>query len=108
MEGRDANQPVAATYTDAGTDVNFGNLTRMLFDHLKNMDGVKIRLKHEVTDLEQLEDGNWCITLDNLATKKRNKRKSTQVLYLLVLEAVHCHYWRNLKLKKVKVLEVSL
>ena len=75
MEGRDANQPVAATYTDAGTDVNFGNLTRMLFDHLKNMDGVKIRLKHEVTDLEQLEDGNWCITLDNLATKKRNKKK---------------------------------
>ncbi|MDI9873241.1 malate:quinone oxidoreductase [Flectobacillus rivi] len=75
MEGRDENQPVAATYTDAGTDVNFGNLTRMLFDHLKNMDGVKIRLKHEVTDLEQLEDGNWCITLDNLATKKRNKKK---------------------------------
>jgi malate dehydrogenase (quinone) len=75
MEGRDSNEPVAATYTDAGTDVNFGNLTRMLFNHLKSLDNVKIRLRHEVTDLKQLEDGNWCITLDNLATKKRNKKK---------------------------------
>lgn len=75
MEGRNPEEPIAATYTDAGTDVNFGNLTRMLFDYLKSKDDVKIRMHHEVTELKQLEDGNWCITLNNLATKKSNKKK---------------------------------
>ncbi|WP_250143017.1 malate:quinone oxidoreductase, partial [Escherichia coli] len=35
MEGRTSNEPIAATKIDSGTDVNFGALTRMLFDHLK-------------------------------------------------------------------------
>jgi len=34
MEGRSLNQPIAATKIDSGTDVNFGALTRKLFDHL--------------------------------------------------------------------------
>ncbi|GAE45979.1 malate:quinone oxidoreductase [Mesobacillus boroniphilus JCM 21738] len=35
MEGRTSNDPIAATKIDSGTDVNFGALTRMLFDHLE-------------------------------------------------------------------------
>ncbi len=35
MEGRTSNEPMAATKIDSGTDVNFGALTRMLFDYLK-------------------------------------------------------------------------
>ena len=30
------NEPIAATKIDSGTDVNFGALTRMLIEHLKN------------------------------------------------------------------------
>lgn len=35
MNGRKVTEPIAATKIDEGTDVNFGSLTRMLFDHLK-------------------------------------------------------------------------
>ncbi|MFP3813865.1 malate:quinone oxidoreductase, partial [Bacillus sp. SIMBA_005] len=33
MEDRPANEAIAATKIDTGTDVNFGALTRILFDH---------------------------------------------------------------------------
>ncbi|MDX1772133.1 MAG: malate:quinone oxidoreductase, partial [Planococcaceae bacterium] len=36
MQDRPANEAIAATKIDNGTDVNFGALTRMLFDHLKS------------------------------------------------------------------------
>ena len=42
MEDRTSNEPIAATKIDSGTDVNFGALTRMLFDHLKNQDVMSI------------------------------------------------------------------
>jgi malate dehydrogenase (quinone) len=76
MEGRNKTEKVAATFIESGTDVNFGNLTRAMFDYLKGQKDVKIRLHHEVQDLEQLEDGNWSFEIDNLATKKRNKKKA--------------------------------
>src|SRR5699024_7693400 len=36
MDGRTSNEPIAATKNDAGTDVNFGALTRILFDQLED------------------------------------------------------------------------
>ncbi|MGL4630027.1 MAG: malate dehydrogenase (quinone) [Leadbetterella sp.] len=75
MEGRDDQEPVAITYVKDGTDVNFGTLTQMMFDFLKKQPGVKLRLNHEVQNLEKLDDGNWSITMDNLASKKVNKKK---------------------------------
>ncbi len=47
MKDRTSNEPIAATKIDSGTDVNFGALTRMLFDHLKNKN-VDINYKHKV------------------------------------------------------------
>ncbi len=47
MEDRTSNEPIAATKIDSGTDVNFGALTRMLFDHLKSKN-VEINYKHSV------------------------------------------------------------
>ena len=38
LKDRTSNEPIAATKIDSGTDVNFGALTRMLFDHLNNKD----------------------------------------------------------------------
>ncbi len=51
MEGRDRSEPVAATRSAAGTDVNFGTLTRMLVSHLARLDGVNVLLGHRVLDL---------------------------------------------------------
>jgi malate dehydrogenase (quinone) len=52
------NQPIAATRIESGTDVNFGALTRMLFEHLKNS-GVDINYHHHVEDLKRTRDGLW-------------------------------------------------
>lgn len=76
MEGRDPAQPVAATYTDLGTDVNFGALTRSLFNYLKSKPGVDFYLHHEVRDLEQADDGRWEITVKDLQTRQKRDLKS--------------------------------
>ncbi|MEI2401623.1 malate:quinone oxidoreductase [Niallia taxi] len=65
MDGRNANEPIAATKIDSGTDVNFGALTRMLFNHLED-NGVTIKYKHSVQDLKRTKDGLWELTVRNL------------------------------------------
>lgn len=65
MQGRESNQPIAATKIDSGTDVNFGALTRRLFDHLKNQ-GVNIHYKHAVNNIKRTSDGLWRLKVRNL------------------------------------------
>ncbi|MFJ7726174.1 malate:quinone oxidoreductase [Neobacillus sp. NPDC097160] len=67
MEGRKLNEPIAATKIDSGTDVNFGTLTRMLFDHLKSKN-VKINYKHSVEDIKRTDDGSWELKVWNMET----------------------------------------
>jgi malate dehydrogenase (quinone) len=63
MKGRDKKIPVAATYMETGTDINFGELTKALFEHLQQQDGIKLYLQTEVTDLEKIEDGSWNVKI---------------------------------------------
>ncbi|MFJ7667171.1 malate:quinone oxidoreductase [Lysinibacillus sp. NPDC097195] len=58
MQDRPANEAIAATKIDTGTDVNFGALTRMLFDHLKEKD-VDINYNHSVESIKRTKDGLW-------------------------------------------------
>ncbi|MEY2849939.1 MAG: hypothetical protein RI885_2606 [Actinomycetota bacterium] len=58
ITGRSKSQPVAATRIDAGTDVDFGSLTRELFDRLESS-GVTIKTDHTVVGLRQRSDGAW-------------------------------------------------
>jgi malate dehydrogenase (quinone) len=77
MKGRAHDEPMAATRSLLGTDVNFGELTRGLFSHLKRAFGVEVWLQHEVTALKQLEDKRWLAEIDdttlNLTKKVRAK-----------------------------------
>jgi malate dehydrogenase (quinone) len=72
MENRDINQKVAATKMELGTDVNFGNLTRSMFDYLKSQDGVEIHFNHEVKKLKN-KDGRWIIKVNDLSTNEKRK-----------------------------------
>lgn len=65
MEGRSSNEPIAATKIDTGTDVNFGALTRMLFDHLKTKN-VEVNYEHSVDDIKRTSDGSWELKVKNL------------------------------------------
>lgn len=71
MEGRELSEPVAATYMKTGTDINFGELTRALFDYLKSLDDVQLNLNSNVTDLEKIEDGSWDVKIKNLKTDEK-------------------------------------
>ncbi|MFC7319827.1 malate:quinone oxidoreductase [Halobacillus campisalis] len=58
MENRKVTEPIAATKIDAGTDVNFGDLTHKLFDHLESND-LDVNYKHSVEDITRTSDGRW-------------------------------------------------
>lgn len=67
MEGRESFENIAATYMEKGTDVNFGELTRQLFNNLQH-EGVSLNYKHEVLDLKQMDNGKWEVKVKDLKT----------------------------------------
>ena len=70
MDGRDRSQPVAATRMAIGTDVNFGALTRALFDCLRQQPGVSFELNQEIEDLRHKEDNLWRVRVRDRATSQ--------------------------------------
>lgn len=65
MKNRKPNESLAATKMDSGTDVNFGALTRVLFQHLQNHN-VDLHYKHSVNNIKRTSDGLWELTIKNL------------------------------------------
>ncbi|HEY9577935.1 MAG TPA: malate dehydrogenase (quinone), partial [Pseudobacillus sp.] len=65
MEDRSVDEAIAATKIDTGTDVNFGALTRMLFDHLKTQN-VDINYKHSVEGVKRTKDGLWEVKVHDI------------------------------------------
>jgi malate dehydrogenase (quinone) len=53
MEGRDPGEQVAVTRMVTGTDVNYGALTTVLLDSLKNKEGFSIRYFSRIQDLRR-------------------------------------------------------
>lgn len=64
MQERKDNEPIAATKIDSGTDVNFGELTRILFKHLESRN-VKIHYKHSVKNMRRTSNGSWEVKVKN-------------------------------------------
>ncbi len=58
MQKRRKGEPFAATRVPAGTDVDFGALTRQLFANLAD-NGADVRTNTEVRSLKRLDDGSW-------------------------------------------------
>ena len=69
MNNRPASDRIAATKVDAGTDVNFGALTRMLFTHLQNQ-GVQVDYKHSVKGLKRTAEGLWEVKVHDMEAGK--------------------------------------
>lgn len=64
IKGRTANEPIAATKIDSGTDVDFGAITKQMFNFLKT-NGVVIHTSTEVKDLVRDTDQTWNIKVKN-------------------------------------------
>lgn len=69
MEGRTDDEPVAITYDETGTDVNFGALTKKLFSNLQQKN-VEIQYKHEVLDIKKQSNGTWLVEVKNLTNNQ--------------------------------------
>jgi malate dehydrogenase (quinone) len=65
IDGAPNDEPVAATCMRAGTDVNFGSLTRSLLRALVANGGVRVHLAHEVGDIRR-EGDVWVIEVRDL------------------------------------------
>lgn len=76
MKGRDSKEPIAATKMDIGTDVNFGELTRVLIAHLSKKDNINLSLNQEVKDIERESDGRWEVEVKDLKTGEKRDIKA--------------------------------
>ena len=67
IKDRSGNEPIAATRIESGTDVDFGSITRQLFDFLVRSD-VSLNSSVEVKDLNRNFDNTWNIEVRNITT----------------------------------------
>ncbi|OZI12687.1 malate:quinone oxidoreductase [Bacillaceae bacterium SAS-127] len=65
MQDRLESDRIAATKIDSGTDVNFGALTRMLFEQLQTQN-VDVEYKHSVESIKRNSDGSWSLKVHDL------------------------------------------
>lgn len=72
---RDFSEPVALNWTQQGTDVDFGALSRQLLGYVAQR-GMTTRFGHEVRDLRQESDGSWTLKLVNLRTGQNSKLRA--------------------------------
>ncbi|MCX8959183.1 malate dehydrogenase (quinone) [Erwinia psidii] len=82
MEGRDAEQRVAATRICAGTDVNFGEITRQLIASMQKSSRFTLQTRHEVRRFKRNQDGSWNVSLADL--KNSGKEKTLRAKYIFI------------------------
>jgi malate dehydrogenase (quinone) len=69
VEGRGAG-PIAATWMETGTDVNFGAIARKLLGWLARQEGCGVACGHRVTGLARAE-GGWNVQVRDLASSEQ-------------------------------------
>ncbi|MFZ2178355.1 MAG: malate dehydrogenase (quinone) [Rhodococcus sp. (in: high G+C Gram-positive bacteria)] len=69
-KGRDFSDPIALNWTQNGTDVDFGALTKQLLGYVGASGGI-VHFGHEVTDLTKQSDGSWVVKVTNRRTGKK-------------------------------------
>ena len=65
IEGRDEQEPIAATRIVTGTDVDYGALTHLLVQHLSAQPGFGVHYKHKVAALDREDGGRWRVSVED-------------------------------------------
>lgn len=73
MKNRESDEKLAATWVEAGTDVDFGSLTRQLLERFTTQTNgqVRVRTGQTISDLERNSDGTWTVKIDVNGGKRR-------------------------------------
>lgn len=66
MAGRAPQQKLAATWSNLGTDVNFGEITRQFVSYLQTKPEFSLKLSSEVQEISRNADGSWHVEYENL------------------------------------------
>ncbi len=74
-QGRDFSKPVGLNWTEGGTDVDFGALSRQLLA-FGTSQGMDTLFGHEVRDLTQNSDKTWTIKILNRRTGEKRSLRS--------------------------------
>ncbi|WP_436876787.1 malate dehydrogenase (quinone) [Siccibacter turicensis] len=82
MEGRDLNQKVAATRTEIGTDVNYGEITRQLVSSLKKNDKFTLQLSTEVRGFKRNDDKSWTVTVADLKNNEQERTIKAKFVFI--------------------------
>jgi len=80
MDGRDRSEPVAATRSEAGTDVNFGRLTGLLLDAAQAR-GVAVHVATRVRGLRRGGDGRWEVGVQD---KRSGESRTVRARFVFV------------------------
>ncbi|MGY6028660.1 malate dehydrogenase (quinone) [Phytobacter sp. AG2a] len=81
MDGRDPQQKVAATRTEIGTDVNFGEITRQLITSLQKKENFSLKLGSEVRGIKRNADNTWNVTIAN---KTRGEEQVVRTKFIFI------------------------
>lgn len=65
IDGRDENEPIAATRIVTGTDVDYGALTHLLVKHLSGQAGFDVHYNRKVVGLDRENDGRWTVKIED-------------------------------------------
>lgn len=82
MEGRDPRQKVAATRTETGTDVNYGEITRQLIASLKKRRHFSLQLNTVVRRFKRNADNSWTVTVADAAN--RHIRRTIRAKFIFI------------------------
>ncbi|MFT5821475.1 MAG: malate dehydrogenase (quinone) [Crocinitomix sp.] len=94
MSERNENEKMAASRIERGTEVNFGALTKHLFDILETKFDTKVQFNTEVVDVDPSADEDWNVVAKNRETKEETLIEAKHVFIgagggsLLLLEKV--------------------
>lgn len=81
MDGRNPQQKVAATRTEIGTDVNFGEITRQLITSLQKKENFSLKLGSEVRGIKRNADNTWNVTIAN---KTRGEEQVVRTKFIFI------------------------
>ena len=70
--GRADDEKLALNWSDGGTDVDFGSLTKQLLGHLEK-NGAELRYGHEVRKLKQNSDSTWTVIVKDTQTGEKTR-----------------------------------
>lgn len=94
MRERTEDEVMAGSRIDRGTEVNFGVLTKRLYEILETEFDTPVHFHKEVKDLDPLENGNWTAITKDLKTGTKQSIEADHIFIgagggaLLLLETV--------------------